>query len=233
MKTTRSLAIGLTAALVLGLSGTALAAQAPATREAQVVHRTQIRFLPVRHIHPAGGTLYVRGQVASTVDGQTGALAGVTVKFYRQLHGNSNWVYAGTRTTGDGDFPGFTFSAKAGMNAHYKAVFVGNANFRPSQKSTYHTVYRLFNATITDGRGAATLRGHVTPLYTHKPIALQKRSCATCRYVTVKRTVSGTGGAYSFSLQAPPHGFWWWRVSIPGTVWFMPSFSATFSTKTT
>jgi hypothetical protein len=93
-------------------------------------------------------------------------------------------------------------------------------------------VYRHFNAGIKDGPGAATLSGHVDPFYNHKVVFLQKRSCATCNYVTVKTVPTGTGGVYHFSLPAPAKGRWWWRVATPATGAFIASWSGTFTTQT-
>ena len=78
---------------------------------------------------------------------------------------------------------------------------------------------------------AATLHGFVNPYYNHKVIWLQKRSCATCGYVTVKRATTGMRGTYSFSLPAPPTGRWWWRVAIPQTGAFIASMGGTFTTQ--
>jgi hypothetical protein len=233
MKSTRSMVVGLGAVLVLGLSGTAFAAVQPATSVSQVQHPTTIRYLPFQHIQAATHTVVIRGQVAAHADGERGALGGVQVKLYRQLDGNAHWVFVAAQPTGNAAFPHFAFATPARQNAHYKVVFTGNSNFRGSEDTTWVSVYRSFNGRITDGQGSATLRGDVTPYYTHKPIWLQKRSCAACGYVTIKKVDTGVGGAYSFSLPAPPHGRWWWRLVIPGTGAYIASYGGTFTTATT
>lgn len=194
-------------------------------------HHTSIRWLDFAHIRAAGASTTVRGQVVGSAQGGHGALASVQVKLYRQLDGNSAWVYLGTRMTDNGAYPQFSFATSARQNAHYKVVFAGNALFLPSQDVTWLSVFRLFNGAITDGQNVATLHGHVSPFYTGKAISLQKRSCAACDYVTVKHAVTGAGGAYSFPLPAPATGRWWWRLAIPGTTAFMPSYGGTFSTE--
>ncbi len=241
MKTTRAFLVGLTSAALLGLPGAALANppaqssapdQSTATMQMSVSrHRTAIRYLPFSHIRSYGSTVGIRGQVVGSAQGKRGALAGVQVRLYRQLNGNSAWVYQATRRTGTGPFPQFTFGAFARQNAHYKVVFGGNPSFQPSAKTTWLTVFRLFHGVITDGTNTANLHGFVTPYYTGKPIALQKRSCAACDYLTVKRTTTGTDGVYSFALPAPGSGRWWWRVAIPGTVAYMASYGGTFTTE--
>lgn len=241
MKTSRALLVGLVSAALLGLPGAAALAAPPSDSSANVSpatmnlavsrHRTSIRFLDFDHFRAASSGAIIRGQVVGWAKGEHGSLGGVQVKLYRQLDGESHWVLLGSRVTDRGAFPRFSFSTEARQNADYKVTFGGNATFLPSQNTSWLSIYRSFNGSIVDGSQAATLHGHVTPYYTHKAIALQKRSCATCDYVTVKRTTTGTGGAYSFSLPAPASGRWWWRVSIPGTTAFIASYGATFSTE--
>jgi hypothetical protein len=169
--------------------------------------------------------------VVSSAHGQRGALAGVPVKVYRQLGASHTWVYVGAATTGRGALPQFRFVTPSRQNALYKVVYAGNASFAPTSKITWLEVYRLFNGRIHDGRSAALYRGNVTPFYTHKPVTLQKRSCATCPYVDYKSGVTGTNGAFSYSLPAPPSGRWWWRVTTPGNAGFIRSYSYTVSTQ--
>ncbi len=243
MKTTRAILAGLTAAALVGLPGAATASTPTDAHQPSLVpalatthlavtrHRTTVRYLGFRHIRAYGYTVGVRGQVTGRAQGRRGALAGVQVKLFRQLNGNSTWVYLATQRTGTGAYPQFSFPTLARQNAHYKVVFGGNTSFQPSQNTTWLNVFRLFNGAITDGSTVATLHGHVTPYYTGKPIALQKRSCATCDYLTVKRATTGSFGAYSFALTAPTTGRWWWRVAIPGTTAYMPSYGGVFSTQ--
>jgi hypothetical protein len=228
----RTVLVGLTAASLLGLPAAALAT-APTSGVHQVLarHATSIRWMAFGHIHAAGAPMTLIGQVASSAHGQSGALAGVQVTLSRKLDGSTTWLYLGTQTTGTGDVPEFRFHTEARQNARYRVEFAGNTSFAPCRKTTWETVYRLFHGTISDGPGAATLTGYVSPFYTHKPITLQRRSCAACAYVTYTTRTTGTNGAYSFALPAPPKGRWWWRVSIPGTVAFMASYGGTISTQ--
>lgn len=240
MKAPRLLLVGLTVASVVSLSSAALAspqagvstgARLAQARHATGTHPTGIRFLDFDHMLASGGTMHVRGQVIGKLHGDKGALAGVQVKLYRQFNGTSPWVYLGSQPTGGGDFPQFDFATLARMNARYKVVFAGNDTFRGSSDITWLSVYRTFNAHITDGEGAATLSGNINPYYNHKVVYLQKRSCATCDYVSVKKATTAMAGAYKFALNAPDTGRWWWRVWTPGTGAFIPSWSGTFTTE--
>lgn len=237
----RAIMAGLAAATLLGAPVAADAstatpgAAAPLSqsfsRLPEAQHASSIRFLTFNHIRGANQYMTIIGQVIGEGAGQHGALAGATVKIYRQLDGNSTWLYLGSTKTDDGAYPQFTYAVQARQNAHYKVTFAGDDTFAGSQGVTWLSVFRMFNGKMTDGSGAATLAGHVDPYYTHKTIWLQKRSCAACNYVTIKTTTTGAGGDYSFALPAPDSGRWWWRLAIPGTAAFIASFGATWTTE--
>ena len=217
MQSTRSILVGLTAVVLLGLPTAALATApvGPATGATGVAkhtagasittkrHVTTIWWLDFSHMRPAGRMVDVKGQVASHRKGQRGALAGARVKLYRRLDGSSRWVYLGSQRTSTSSAPEFSFTTQARQRAHYKVTFAGDSSFGPSSAVTWVNVYRLFVGVMTDGGRFATLHGHVTPFYTHKAISLQKRSCPSCSYTTVQTKTTGTGGTYSFSLPAP------------------------------
>jgi len=227
----RAVLVDLTAAGLLGLPAAVLATT-PATGVQQAArHQTNIRWMASDHIRAANYPFALVGQVVSSAHGQRGALAGVQVKVYRQLGASDTWVYVGAATTGRGALPQFRFVTPSRQNALYKVVYAGNASFAPTSKVTWLEVYRLFHGGIRDGRAAAVYHGNVTPFYTHKPVTLQKRSCATCPYVDYKSGVTGTNGAFSYSLPAPPSGRWWWRVTTPGNAGFIRSYSYTVSTQ--
>ena len=244
MKTMRAILTGLAATALLsapGATGAAGAATPSAgaaphlaqslSRLAEAQRASSIRFLTFNHIRGANQYTTMIGQVVGEGAGQHGALAGAVVKVYRQLDGNSTWLYLGSTKTDDGAYPQFTYAVQARQNAHYKVTFAGDDTFAGSQGVTWLSVFRMFNGKMTDGPGAATLAGHVDPYYTHKTIWLQKRSCAACNYVTIKTTTTGVGGDYSFALPAPDSGRWWWRLAIPGTSAFIASFGATWTTQ--
>jgi hypothetical protein len=223
--------VGLTAAGLIGVPAAALATSTGVFHQEASRHATSIRWLPFRHVHAAGGPMTLVGQIVSRAHGERGAVAGVDVKVYRKLSGTSTWRYLGTTTTDTGVLPRFRFVTPSAQNAHYKVAFAGTSSYAPSTKETWLTVYRLFHGRIIDGTASATYRGNVTPAYAHKGITLQKRSCATCSYVDYRQHVTGADGAFSFSLPAPPSGRWWWRVTVPGSTQFMPSYGGTISTQ--
>jgi len=225
----RAVVVGVTAAALLALP--AAASGVGGSHQAAHRHATHILWMHFSHMHAADESLVLVGQVTSRVDGHRGALAGAEVKIYRQLDGNKPWVYLGARTTPNTDLPEFRFTTPSRQNAHYKVVYAGDASFAPTSEVTWLSVYRSFNGHIDDGTGAATYKGNVTPYYTHKPITLQRRTCPTCSYTPYKAATTGVGGAFSFSLPAPLHGRWWWRVTTPGTAAFIQSYGGTITTQ--
>jgi hypothetical protein len=244
MTSTRSILVGLTATALLGLppalanaSGghaTAPSGASKHTAGAGVTgkrHITTIWWLDFSHMRPAGRMVDILGQVASHRKGQSGALAGARVRLYRQLDGSSRWVYLGSQRTSAADMPEFSFTTQARQRAHYKVTFAGDSSFGPSSAVTWVNVYRIFSGVITDGTNFANLNGHVTPFYTHKAISLQKRRCPSCSYTTVQTKTTGTGGTYGFSLPAPAHGRWWWRVTTAGTGAYISSYGGTYTTQ--
>jgi hypothetical protein len=232
MSKLRATLAGLTAAGLLGLPAAALATTpVEGVQQAATRHVTGIRWMAFGHIHAAGEPMTLIGQVTSRAHGQRGALAGVHVKLYRQLGASRTWVYIGSQTTGSATYPEFRFVTESRQNANYKVAFAGNAAFAPTSGVTWLEVYRSFNGRINDGAGAATYHGTVTPFYTHKPITLQRRSCASCSYVNYKSATTGLRGVFSFDLPAPPSGRWWWRVTTPGNAAFIRSYGGTITTQ--
>jgi hypothetical protein len=244
MTTLRAVLVGATTAGLLGIPGAAfgtapgpLAAHpeirlaAPMDSAPQARRVTAIRWMRFGHIHAAGTTMRIVGQVTARSHGQYGALAGAHVRLYRRLDGSSRWVYLGTRATSTGPTPEFSFATVSRQNADYRVAYGGSPRFGSSSRLTWLTVYRLFNGHIADGAGAATYSGHVTPFYTHKSITLQRRTCPACSYRTYRTATTGVNGTFAFKLPAPSHGRWWWRVTAPGTAAFMQSYGGTLSTQ--
>jgi hypothetical protein len=192
-------------------------------------HSTAIHFLDFAHMRGSGIQTNIFGQVIGHEGGQHGALAGVTVTLDRRLVGTTSWIHQATDTTDTGTAPVFHFVVLTRQNADYRVTFAGTTDFAPSTATTWIEIYRFFNATIHPGGSTATLSGHVFPYYTHKPVALQKATCATCGFTTVKTISSGIDGTYSFALPAPGTGSWYWRVIAPKTDSFVRSYSGTYS----
>jgi hypothetical protein len=190
---------------------------------------TSIRFLDFDHTRPWGLYAYIRGQVIGTKAGQRGALKRVHVKIFRKLDSQQRFHLLGSRWTGRGPYPRFTFKTFALGNAVYKAVFSGNRNFQRSGGTSRVLVYRQMNAKLEDGSGS--FHGFVRPKWNRRVVYLEKRSCAACSYHRVRSTKSGPYGYFRFVVPAPGSGRWWWRASTPPTSRFIWSYSAVFTTQ--
>lgn len=229
----RALLVGLSSVALLTLPGPADAASPPAsvphTVAATLRHDTSIRFLNFDHLRAYGRSTTIRGQVAVTIRGSQRAVAGVRVKLYRKLDGGSRWHYLDTRRTTTSSYPEFRFTASSIGNAHYRVRFAGNAQLQPSHRVTGVQVYRRISGRIEDRTGR--FHGRVTPAYAHRVIYLEKRSCGTCGWRTVRTDHTGRRGHYSFKVGAPHRGRWYWRVSTPATTRFIRSYSGVFTTR--
>lgn len=225
--------VGLFATALLNVSGPPAsatprvydtAAGASATRS-----DSSIRFLSFDSVRRYGSTTTIRGQVAATVNGTTGAVPGVHVRLFRKLNGSSSWVYLQKRRTTESAFPHFRFRVNSVGNARYGVRFRGNTSLRPSHNQTYVRVYRAITGRIEDGTGR--FHGRVTPHYAHRRVHLAKRPCARCSWRRVRTDTAGKRGRYSFRVGAPSSGRWFWRVSTPRSTRFIRSFSAVFTTR--
>lgn len=245
MTSLRTTLIGLTAAALLVTPAATASATSPSAApagpratlgsattstsfDAAARRRTFVRFLSFDHTRPWSSAVKIKGQVGAWQDGRRGALRGVRVTVYRQLDGRSTWVRLKSGYT-RGDYPKFRFRLRAKANADYRVVFAGNRRFQPSRSSTHVAVHRVFGAKLRDGTGR--FHGRVQPKYGNKVISLDKRSCASCGWHTVRKKRTGDRGYWGFRVRAPRSGRWWWRVSVPASTSYIRSISAVFTTE--
>lgn len=198
-----------------------------ASRGAAAATATSIRFLDFDHSRRYGGVVHIRGQVA--VPSLHGALAGVHVKLYRRYNGTTAWQYLATRATSRTSSPQFRFRAAARGNADYRVVFGGNSSAGRSRSATAVLVHRRITARLEDGSGR--FHGHVAPHYGSRMVALDRRTCASCGWRHLRSERAGSRGGFSFDVNAPRKGRYFWRVSVPATRLFTRSYSGVFTTK--
>jgi hypothetical protein len=234
---TRSLVVGFSVAGLLAApfvtvspSLAAVAAgegQVSAVRGPAAVTATSIRFLDFDHSRKYGGVVHIRGQVA--VPSLHGALAGVHVQLYRRYNGTSAWKYLATGATSRTSTPQFRFRPAARGNADYRVVFKGNSKAGRSRDATSVQVHRRITAKLEDRSGR--FHGRVSPGYGNRVVSLDKRSCATCGWRHVRSDRAGSKGGFSFDVNAPRKGMYFWRVSVPATRLFTRSYSGVFTTR--
>jgi hypothetical protein len=226
----RALTIGLSALALITIPGPAAAAGSGADPHAVAVAaraNTDVRFLSFDHLRAYGTSTTIRGQVAATAVGR--ALSNVRVRLYRKLDGTSRWHYLATRRTSTSRYPQFRFTAASIGNAHYRVRFAGNRRYQPARATTAVHVHRNITGRIEDRTGR--FHGRVTPRYAHHVIHLEKRSCGTCAWRSVRTDRTGDRGRYSFKVAAPHRGRWYWRVSTPAKPRFIRSYSGVFTTR--
>lgn len=230
----RFAAVGITAASLLSVPPGATASASPANEAAAETvlaaarYDTSIRFLDFDHTRRVGTTTTIRGQVTAKVGGSWGAVQGVRVRLYRKFAGTSTWQRLGGDYTSRQARPKFVFRARSKANAAYRVVFGGNKRLQSSRDITSVSVYRRIDARLQDGTGR--FHGRVTPHYGHQKVSLQKRSCGTCSWRTVRNQRTSSRGRFSFTVGAPRTGRYFWRASTPATKKFIRSYSGVFST---
>ncbi len=230
MKSVRSTLAAATAAGLLGLPLTASAAPTPSdadVRQATMRYNTSIRFLNFDHTRGYGTSFHIRGQVVVPALG--GAVRGVRVTLYRKLNGSSHWARLTTRRTSQQARPKFRFTTAARANADYRVAYRGSNKLQPSRDATAVSVNRHFEAKLEDGTGR--FHGRVSPRYAHRIVSLDRRTCATCGWHRVRSQHAGRHGSFSFTVNAPRKGTYYWRTSTAASTRFIRSHSAVFTTR--
>ncbi len=228
MKTSRSILVTACAASLLALPVAAAAVPHGAGAATQAAHRyaTTVRFLDFNHTKGFGSSLTIRGQI--TIPSLGGAIQGRPVKVYRRLDGRSHWRYLGTKYTSHQVHPRFKFPTAMIGNADYRAVFPGNAKLRRSSRTTAVSVYRHITGQVNKH---AQFHGRIAPHYGHRAVYLDRRPCANCGWHRYRSGRTSSRGTYSFKLNAPRHGAYYWRISTPPSTRFIISHSGVFTTR--
>ncbi len=230
MKTFRTVVVGAAATSLLWLPLAASASPpepSSATSLTAARYDTSVRFLDFDHTRVYGRSTTIRGQVVVPALG--GAVRGLRVKLYRHFDGSSRWTYLATKFTSQQTYPKFRFKVVARANADYRVVYAGNKKLQPSRSATGLSVYRHFDATIDDGTGR--FHGRITPDYADRIVHLDRRACATCGWRRIRSQQTGSRGTFSFVVNAPGNGRYFWRTSTPASIRFVRSYSAVFTTQ--
>jgi hypothetical protein len=221
------------AAAAIALPGVAIAQSAyssaqSAAPQAAKRHNTWIVF-QFDHTRAFGTPTIVRGQIAwKTASGRVASVPGhKRVKLMRKMAGSGVWKPLGRQRTGDKGR--FAFKVRSKGNATYRIIFRGNAKFQPTRGATSVSVYRHFEAQLEDVSGK--FHGRVIPRYAHERLFLEKRPCADCGWHRARSKMTGRHGSFSFTVGAPRHGRFWWRLKAPADTRFITSYSPVFSTR--
>jgi hypothetical protein len=233
MPSARSMVVAGVAAAAIALPGVAIAQSAGdlaagrASVQAAKRHNTWIVF-QFDHTRGFGTHTIVRGQIAwKTGTGQVASVPGGKRVALRRSIAGGPWHRLGHERTGDKGR--FAFKARSKANARYRVVFKGNQQFQPTVGVTSVSVYRHFDAKLEDVSGR--FHGRVTPGYAHERIFLEKRPCADCGWHRARSRITGDRGRFHFTVGAPTHGRFWWRVRTPADKRFIQSYSSVFTTE--
>lgn len=191
---------------------------------------TRVHFLAFDHTVFAGRKMRVRGQVLARARGRTGALAGARVVLLRKGDGQKRFHRVRATHTGHGTSPRFRFVVKPRRNARYRVVFQGNKRAQRDAATTRTGAYRVVTGKRLKRKGNAFITGRIGPRYRHHAVALQRRTCAKCRWKFVQRDRTNTNSRWRFKLSRPKSGRFYYRVRVPESPRNLQSFSGVWYT---
>jgi hypothetical protein len=73
--------------------------------------------------------------------------------------------------------------------------------------------------------------GKVAPSYTGKRMTVQRKTCASCNYKTMRTIKVKAGSKYKTTLTAPAQGRWRWRLVTKADKKFIATPTATIVTR--
>lgn len=176
-----------------------------------------------------GAAAVLKGQVTTT----DGALPDAPVALYGRPAGDS-WRYLGTRrsSTTDGVFRFDTH--RPARNTEYRVEYRGEFLFGSSSATVPVKVRRAITSAMTrNSDGSFMLGGSVAPKVVGKTIRLQRKTCGTCSWSTIKSSTTSSTSTWRFRVtgSATP-GTWYFRAYTPSDSGFLTSDSDIWLIKT-
>jgi len=87
-----------------------------------------------------------------------------------------------------------------------------------------------FNAFKLKGKVYQPLVDGTVEPYVEGVVKLQKKTCGTCKWKTVKKVKTNENGAYTTKIFTPRQGRWKWRVKVPASDGYATTKGATWTT---
>lgn len=179
-----------------------------------------------------GGTSVLEGQVVAEVDalGYTEPLQDAAVALFARPAGSSEWTRVATGVT-DSDTV-FRFNDhQPSRNTDYRVVYQGDLLYKESSATTRVNVRRVITSTVTrNDDGTLTMRGTVVPKVAGKTVRLQRKTCVSCSWSTLRSTTTTPRSTWAFRVTAPTSRdhTWFYRAVTPQDRDFLTSFSGTW-----
>lgn len=165
----------------------------------------------------------LEGQVV-TVDG---AVPNAAVKLYARPVGQSGWSYVASRRTSS-NLGIFRFDThKPVRKTEYRVSYVPEWAYSASRAYVTVDVKRKITSTVTRaGDGTFTMTGTIAPKSAGKTVRLQRKTCGSCSYSTIKSITASSTSTYRFRFAGPAtRGTWYFRAYTPSDSGFLTSYS--------
>ncbi|MPY78791.1 MAG: hypothetical protein GEV04_09865 [Actinophytocola sp.] len=172
-----------------------------------------------------GRQALLEGQVV-TVDG---ALPDAPVQLHAKPYGRSWRPVATTRTSTDNGV--FRFTHQTWRTTLYRVEYAGEWAYAPSETTATVDVRRKITSEMKrNADGTFTLRGALAPKSPGKTVRLQRKTCGSCAWSTVRATTASDRSTWQFRLSGPPRrGTWYFRAVTPPDPAFLRSLSDTWA----
>lgn len=171
---------------------------------------------------------------AATLEGQIvtvdGALPGAEVALYARPAGYTNWTRLTTaRTRSDNGVFRYT-SHKPSRNTDYRAVYGGDTIYAGTESKVRVNVRRNITSSLKQVSGSSfTMSGVVSPKTVGKTIRLQRKTCPSCSWSTIKSSTTSSTSTYRFGVTGPSRpGTWYFRAYTPSDSYFLTSYTDTW-----
>ncbi|MQA63258.1 MAG: hypothetical protein GEU86_17610 [Actinophytocola sp.] len=159
----------------------------------------------------------------------TDPLEDAPVALYARPVGWSTWKRVATGRTNSETVFRFA-SHKPSRNTDYKVVYPGELIYAASSVTKRVGVRRVISSSMTsNGDGTYTMRGSVAPKVSGKTVRLQRKTCSSCAWSTVKSTKTSSSSTWAFRVTAPTSGSRRYRVYTPADSRFLTSYSGVWT----
>lgn len=174
-----------------------------------------------------GARSLLEGQVV-TVDG---ALPNAAVRLYARPVGQRDWSYVAARrtSTNTGIFRFDTH--KPVRNTDYRVDYAAEWAYQPSSESATVKVRRKISSSLArNSDGTFTMSGWLAPKSPGKTVRLQRKTCSSCSWSSIKSTTASSSSTWRFRFSGPTkRGTWYFRSYTPSDSRFLAGYSGTWS----
>lgn len=211
-------------------TGSILAEATPLPVSASVgVLGTAVRWTRRSTLVTYGGKSLLEGQVVTW----DGAVPDAEVTLLARRVGSSVWATVATRRTSSSTGI-FRFDTHAPVRiTDYRAVYRDELLYSASEATARVDVRRKISSKMTRNLdGTFTMSGAVAPRYAGKTVRLQRKTCSSCSWSTIKSATTYSTSTWRFRITPPSKpSTWYFRAYTAKDSSFVASYSGTWYLK--